>query len=380
MLLYVIKDFLSDCSTLLCAGAFAVALTITVLIIPSVIKYALRHHRVDCPNERKIHKLPVPRMGGIAFIPVALLTATLIIGIYLRFTNGEYLGSYIQSSGVLAISSVALIITYITGIVDDFFGLRYRIKFVSQTVSACIMLVAGICIVNLGGLLGISALPQPVAGIITVIFFMGLVNSMNLIDGLDGLCASLSLIASLFFGCMAAYGGNLLLAIIAFSVSGALAGFLFFNLGGDAKKRTKIFMGDTGSLTLGLILGFEAILLANTFPGGADSSTAIVLAFIPLFIPVADAIRVFAWRLGHGRNPFLPDKNHIHHKLLLLGIGQRKALLIILSFDILLIGANVLMAPQLGINLTFAIDIAVWCIATFSLSRIVRSKKARVGD
>ncbi len=360
--------------------AFLAAFILTAIALPIVIRSAVRYHKVDNPGIRKIHTSPVPRLGGIAFIPIALLTTTLIIGTAFRFgsvTGWNALSHYV---GPILLAGTALAFIYGVGVVDDLVGVRYRVKFGVQLLASLLVILSGTSLDNLGGFLGIEQLPQWISWVLTIIFFIGLTNSMNLIDGIDGLCASLSFLAFLCFGFISQAGGKISLGLLSFTCAGAICAFSIYNIWGKAERNHKIFMGDTGSMSLGLLLGYAALQIPELVKVSEIPTTgqSLVYAFTPLMLPVMDAIRVFLLRIRQGRNPFLADNNHIHHKLLALGLSQKKTLCWIIFFDIMLITFNYLTAPCLNINLIVAIDVVWWVAINYALSGLISRQKNKI--
>ncbi|MDE6296426.1 MAG: undecaprenyl/decaprenyl-phosphate alpha-N-acetylglucosaminyl 1-phosphate transferase, partial [Muribaculaceae bacterium] len=149
--------------------------------------------------------------------------------------------------------------------------------------------------------------------------------------------------------------------------------FFFYNVFGDATKHRKIFMGDTGALTVGILLSALSLRLCNEpdAPGGYNFA---VVAFSPLLVPCLDVVRVYLHRIRNHKNPFLPDKNHIHHKLLAAGFHQRAAMITIVSFSALLSTINILLSPYINITFLLIADVAIWILLNIGLSHIIRKR------
>ena len=207
-----------------------------------------------------------------------------------------------------------------------------------------------------------------------VLLLTGSSSSMPsmLIDGIDGLASGLCSVACLFYGLTFFMLHQHVYAILAFATLGVLVPFFYYNVFGNAKHGRKIFMGDTGSLTIGMMLCFLSLKLTMC---GLDDNTGnvhpMVLAFSPLLVPCCDVVRVYLHRVRNGKNPFLPDKNHIHHKLLALGIKQRNAMIIIVSVSTIFILLNILLSLYLNVNWIVLGDILIWTLANIRLTKSI---------
>ena len=346
---------------------------LTALAMPVVIRLAYRYKKLDIPDERKIHHKLIPRLGGVAFIPIALLTASFVIGALLLFCPGDsFITTYHQLSAML-FAGIAICIVYVLGVTDDIFQLRYSVKLSIQFIAAMMIVFAGLDINDIGGILGISGLHPGVACPLTILFVLGMINATNLIDGIDGLCASLAAIAFIIYGIIFSRLLKGIGAIVSFALLGALLAFLYFNVFGNAEKRTKIFMGDSGSMTLGLILSILGLtILSLPTADGFNISHKLIYVFTPLLIPVLDAIRVFSVRISHHLKPFSADTTHIHHRLLRRGLTHKSASAVLIGMDFLFCALNFLAADYVDINIILISDIVIWVV--FNL--IVGSKKA----
>lgn len=350
--------------------ALILAAILTAILMPMVIRLAFRYDRLDRPECRKIHLVSVPRLGGMAFIPISIISTILILGFIMRFYPDLPLTPIHGQAYPIAFFCVAVALVYAMGVIDDIFGLRYSVKFAVQAVCAIIVLMSGLQIDNLGGILGIDAIPQPAASLLTLIFIIGTINAFNLIDGLDGLCAMLAAIAFTVYGGVFYLSGNVILSLICFSLIGGLSAFLCYNVFGNAKRHTKIFMGDSGSMTLGLIISICALSFIS-YPTNTVATTQqqLIYLFSPIMIPVFDAIRVFAWRISHRRNPFIADKNHIHHRLLAAGMSQISALTVLTLISMSFCLLNVMLADTININIVLLVDIIIWIAFNIVINR-----------
>ena len=240
-------------------------------------------------------------------------------------------------------------------------GLRYRSKFVVQIIAAIMIPLSGLWINNLYGILGIHEL-TPWLGIpLTILLIVFLCNAVNLIDGIDGLASGLSCVSLVILGSLYIHNRLWMYAMLAFASFGVLIPFFYYNVFGKVDRCKKIFMGDTGSLTLGYILSFLIIRYSACAPEIIPySDGAIIIAFSTLIIPMFDVIRVMFIRWRSHKGIFTADKNHIHHKLLNMGLTQRRAMLLILAMACLFSGMNICLISYIDNNILIGIDILAW--------------------
>lgn len=355
------------------ALVFIVVMILSGIIIPQILLIAFRKKLFDEIDPRKIHQGAVPRLGGIAFFPSILFAMLLVFGII------SWAGVLPVTDGILmnlrgmCFITCAVIILYLVGMADDLVGVKYRAKFGAQIIAGLLVCAGGLLLDNLHGFLWIDRLPLWVSVILTVLLTVFITNAINLIDGIDGLASGLSGIACIFYGVMLMTAGLPVYAMLAFGTLGALVPFFWFNVFGNPARHRKIFMGDTGALTVGLILSVLSIRLCRVeYP--VDGANPAVLAFAPLLIPCLDVVRVYLGRIRAHRNPFLPDKTHIHHKLLSLGMNQRVAMPMIVGASCALILINYLLSAIINITLLFGLDLFAWTSANMWLSRSLRLK------
>lgn len=361
--------------------ALAIAVIIAGVLIPKIILIAFRRKLFDEVNERKIHRGIVPRLGGIAFFPAILFSLALVVALNLRFGNVEMSAAVASRAVPIYFAICAIILLYLVGIADDLIGVRYLAKFVVQIISAILLVCSGMHINNFYGILWIHEMPIWLSSIFTAFIVVYVVNAINLIDGIDGLASGLSTIALAFYAIVFFQGGEYLYSLIACAAAGTLLPFFYYNVFGDAKKHTKIFMGDTGALTTGMVLVFCAIAVMCAKPDflTLDYNPAMV-ALSPLVIPCFDVFRVYFHRVRNGRNPFLPDKCHIHHKLLALGVSQTFAMLMILLASLFFIGMNVLLSPYVNPTLLLILDVFIWTLGNLALTKAIRKRERRLGQ
>ena len=362
----------------LCYGKYTlssavISVLFTAWFIPKILIVSFKKKLFDFASERKVHEGIVPRLGGVAFVPSIVVSLSLIIGLNVLF-NGD---TTVRFFGVLqlAFGLCAILLLYFEGIMDDLVGLGYRVKFVFQIVSAVLIVLSGIWINDFHGLFGVHGLPPYIGMPFTVILMVYLINAINLIDGIDGLASGLSIVASFFFGVMFVYVNLWGCAALAFATFGTLCPFFYYNVFGNADRCRKIFMGDTGSQCIGLLLGYFAVRLSMNDPlmtSKIDGS--IIVAFSMLIVPAFDVIRVMIHRARSGRSVFHPDKSHIHHKLLALGLPHKLAMVTILLFAMLFVVLNLILLPHLDVNVILLIDILIYTVSNIFLSSVIRKK------
>lgn len=356
---WVLIDLLSA----LLAMSLTTMLTLLILII------AYRKNLLDIPDERKIHRMPIPRLGGITFFPAITFTMLMVSGIAMVSHDINFIT--LLNTDVLVESFFlicGMILLYTIGAVDDIIGVNYVVKFTIQLIAAILMIAGGIVIDNLHGLFGIYALSGPISVILTVLVVLLIINAINLIDGIDGLSSGISAIACAIYGYVALTNGLYIYSLLAFSTFGALLLFFFFNVFGHVNSHKKIFMGDTGTMTIGLIMAALSIRICGMEQLEYDFNPAVV-GFAPLLVPCLDVVRVYFHRIRNHKNPFLPDNNHIHHKLLSTGYGPHQTLVTILILSALLSLVNMLVSAYVDITWIILGDIVLWAIYNIYLSR-----------
>lgn len=301
---------------ILISGTFA--FLITFFAIPIIIQVSREKKLFDEPDERKVHKMVIPTLGGL--------------GIFGGFILALLLGAPV-GSGDLQYFVASAIVIFFLGIKDDILILSPAKKFIGQLVAAGIIIkFGGIQITNMHGFLGITQIPHIASIVFTLFTVVVIVNSFNLIDGVDGLAGSLGLLASLVFGGYFMYVGQTIYAVMAFSLAGSLIGFLVYNF-----SPAKIFMGDTGSLLIGLINSILVVKFINIAGNEAvklplEATPALGMAI--LIVPLFDTLRVFGLRIFDRRSPFSADRTHVHHFLLDLGFSHRKVTLLCVGTNI----------------------------------------------
>ena len=361
---------------------FALCALLAGVLIPQILLIAYRRNLFDEINERKIHKGLVPRLGGIAFVPVIMVSIAVLLEANLSCGFDRFASALYNCYLPLLSSFIALELLYLVGIADDLIGVKYRAKFVVQLICAIILIGGGIWFSNLGGALGIDEVSPWFGYPFTVVVLVFLINAINLIDGIDGLASGLSSIACVIYGVAFMFISEYALAILSFATLGVLIPFFYYNVFGDVTKHSKIFMGDTGALTIGLILGVLGTILYVHPQTEMVAVQPAVIAFSPLIVPCFDVIRVYMLRIRQHRSPFLPDKSHIHHKLLAAGMKPRMAMISIVSVSAMFTILNFFMAAYLNVNINvlIVIDVLLWTVANYWVSGVIRRRKDAQGQ
>lgn len=328
--------------------SFSLALFISSVLIPSIIDIARAKSYVDAPNSRTSHRNTTPTLGGIAIFIGSVIA-------FLMFISAGTMPSF-----QYIIASVLVI--FFIGFKDDIIGISPYKKFFGQVIAALIVIEFGrIILMNLHGLFYIYPITYNFGLVLSVITIIGVTNCFNLMDGIDGLSASLSILACSAFGIWFYLVGEVDWAVLSAAIAGATLAFLYFNV---FSKTNKIFMGDTGSLFLGFIISIIAIRfneasVSVTGPYAVQAAPAVSIGF--LIIPIFDTLRVFLTRIVRNKPPFSPDKTHIHHYLLELGFTHGQATLILFITGFLFIGISILLKDLTVFWLLFVL----LCIASF---------------
>ena len=371
MTTWIICCFLSTLLSVLFAG----------ILIPQILLVSYRRKLFDMPDERKIHRGTVPRLGGIAFTPVILFSVSLLLGMSILMGNTDMENMMRINAQAISFGLCALLLMYLTGMSDDLIGVRYRAKFVVQIFCAVLLIGTGMYVNDLHGIIGLGHI-SPWFGIpLTILIVVYVVNAINLIDGIDGLASGLSSAAFIIYGTAFLMIGKPIFAMLSFACFGVLIQFFYYNVFGSAERKKKIFMGDTGSLTIGLLLAFLGLALLQWSPDKFPTfrTNPMILAVSPLIIPCFDVVRVFLHRVRRHGNPFLPDKTHIHHKMLAIGLNQHLAMVLIVVASITFSIANILLSRYIEVNLLLILDILLWTLANLWLTRHIRSRERRLG-
>ena len=336
-------------------AGFALAFFITYFGIPAVIKIARIRNLYDIPGNRTSHAEPTPRLGGLMIFAGVILSSVLFTGMDETFEL-KYL-------------IAGLLVIFFIGLKDDIVTLVPAKKAAGQLIASLIIVLLGnIRITFNNNIIGSTELSYIISVLISVALLMTLINSMNFIDGIDGLAAGVGIIASVSFGIWFILNNQASYVVICFSLTGSLLAFLWYNV---FSKKFKMFLGDTGSMVIGFLIAIFLIeFLELNYAGASIMKTEIAPSFALaiLIIPVFDVFRIVFIRIIHRESPFYPDNNHIHHKVLKLLGSHLKATSVILLVNIILIvltfllksfGNVVLISSLLLICITLSILLSV---------------------
>lgn len=305
-------------------AVFFSSLIITYISIPTLVKVAKAKGLYDVPGIRKSHTSKVPTLGGVAIFASLLIT----LSIFIDFGSSKELKYLIA----------AITMIFFVGIKDDILVIAPDKKLIVELLAAATIVFLGdLRISSLHGFFGIHELPYWISFMLSVFVIIVVLNGMNLIDGIDGLASGVGIVASFTFGVWFYLSGNIPYAIISLAMVGALLSFIRFNV---YQGEYKIFMGDTGSLIIGLLLAVMAIKFNQLNIQGSTAAYKLysspAVSFGILIVPLFDTLRVFILRLARGRSPFKADKSHVHHRLLRLGFthlgASTRLILINISF------------------------------------------------
>jgi UDP-N-acetylmuramyl pentapeptide phosphotransferase/UDP-N-acetylglucosamine-1-phosphate transferase len=344
----ITEELFSDLRFLgLLAAIIAFLVSTRFYLYPNIISISKTKGLMDVPGERKIHTTQIPTLGGLGvFITFSLC----IIGFGL-------LTDLVKPDLVklLALLGSTIILLFL-GIKDDLISISPKKKFVGQLLAVVnVVVLTDVRILSFEGLLGVGELPYLISILFTVFVFVLVINALNLIDGIDGLAGSIAVISSISFGILFLLNGDYMMTLISSVLVGSLVGFLRYNL----SNRQKIFMGDCGSMLTGFLLSYQGIsfLAMNTTNETSNTvSNAPIVLLAILSYPLFDLLRVFAIRIKQKRSPFSADSNHIHHRLLRLGLNHKKATLLLCICNAFVIGFTFLLT-DLSIHLQLLITV-----------------------
>lgn len=326
--------------------SFIVAAMAVFVVHPSLVKIAHLKSIVDNPDARKLNKEPVPVLGGVG----------VFFGIMFSLSVAGY---YVEGMNIQFELIIAMLIMLYTGVGDDILQLSPRLRFALQIFVVCLMMfLGGIYIDDFHGLWGIGELPWYIAVTLTIFSCVGIINSINLIDGVDGLCSGYGVFASLAFAFCFLRMGDVSYAILAFAVAGAIFPFMLHNMFGE---RYKMFLGDGGSLVLGFICSLYVMRVIQSGNEVVSEST-ISLTLAVLAIPVFDTLRVMTARIIAKRSPFSPDKTHLHHMFIRLGYSH-----VITALNVIFLNGLVVLIWRLCKKLNLSGEVQLYVVIACGL-------------
>lgn len=327
---------------------FILAMVVTMAWLPVLVRLANKWLMVDQPGERKVHTIPIPRVGGLAMACGVLVAALLTI--------------HLQAAERWFLVAAGVLIAF--GALDDRFDMDYRIKLLGQLLAVTIVVILGDVQIHTITLDDRITLPAWISVPLTILFLVGVTNAINLADGLDGLAGGTTFLCLCAVALLSSIGGPGASTALALAFAGAVLGFLRFNT-----HPASVFMGDAGSQLLGFTIG----VLSVSATQNANSQVSAALPILLLALPILDTLSVMVQRIGEGRSPFSPDKNHIHHKLLAMGFDHHEAVMVIYAIQGLLF--------VLAYVLRFESDLLIIGVvsAFFAISITVLQVAARTG-
>ena len=324
-----------------------VALTVTALVFPYVLRYAKKHKLVDNPNYRKLQRVPVPVIGGTAvFIGFAVALSLAIAVFHLR-----YMGAGLVATGLM----------WLLGTWDDIKDIPANLRFIIEITVLWGLIALGQTSINdFHGLWGVHEVAPIISIPLSILTGVGLLNAINMIDGVDGYCSGFGIVSSLLFAVLFFSAGDVAAGCFALICAGALIPFFLHNVFG---KRTKMFIGDGGSLMIGMLM---TLFVYRVMVGGSPCDRFYVeqgMGLAPftlavLCIPVADTLRVMSVRILKGGSPFSPDKTHLHHLFIEMGFTHVATSLSILVLDLVIV-AVWLLSWKLGASVDLQLYVVI---------------------
>ena len=334
---------------------FIAAFIFSVAVVPLVRKMCLKEGYYDLPGERKIHKKPIPRLGGIAIWLGTIFSLIFVVLLQQEYPFGNSISAILVGGTIM----------FILGMVDDTYGLSAKFKFFVQIGAALVAFLLGVQInyaslpfLDLHIVFGFLSLP------VTILWIVGLSNAFNFIDGVDGLAGTMGVIGAVTLGIIALFAQppQTTCTLLSFILAGAIMGFLVFNY-----NPARIFMGDSGSLFIGFLLATLSVV-------GVMKSVAFTI-FLPMFVlivPIFDICFATTRRLLKGKSPFSADAEHLHHKLLKAGFSHNKT---VLAFLIATIAAGIVATYLVGAIKFYLVAVLIISFALFVVSIISKIRK-----
>ena len=308
--------------------ALLIPILLSLRMYPVIIYLVKSKNLMDEPVDRSMHVAKTPTLGGVGLFitfTLTLITAGMLLGL-----------SQADLLKLLSLLAASITLMFL-GIKDDLLGLAPKKKFLIQALAASLVIVfTDVRIISCHGLLGLEELPYLVSVFFSIFVFLAVINAYNLIDGIDGLAGTVGIVVSGTFGAFYFLTDRYLMVAVSFALIGALIGFLRFNL----SERRRIFMGDSGSMFVGFLLAYQAISFLEfnaTSVSMYNFNQAPIMAMAILSFPILDTVRVFIIRIAQKRSPFSADSNHIHHRLLDLGLSHKKATLTLAIINMMVI-------------------------------------------
>lgn len=351
---------------------FCLSFLFSLLLLPRIFLISKKKRLFDNIDSRKSHIGDIPRLGGLIFVPAIL--CTLSVSLAFRYSIEFYvnlsLSENVLQEFLFLLSGICFL--YLVGAKDDLVGVRYRKKFLAQFLVASLIPLSGLYINNLYGIFNIENIPPYIGMPLTVIMIVYVTNSINLIDGIDGLAAGGCSIAFFVFGILFMSRELFLYSMLSFTALGCLLPFAYYNVFGITKPDRRIFMGDAGSLSLGFLLSFlsiKSIMYVPSYYFSYDVKS-ILIPISLLFVPCFDVLRVMIVRAIHHKSMFLADRNHIHHKCLGTGMNHLQSTISLLLYTILIVLVNIFTINIMNVNYLIILDILSLMLLISILDRL----------
>lgn len=305
----------------------------------------------DNPNARKLQKAPVPILGGIS----------VFFGVVSGLLCGVALSSLSGGLSLFALFPVlcAMVVMLYTGAIDDISGLSVRSRFLIEVLTLLALIFSGTgCVDNFNGLWGIWRLSWWIAVPLTVFAGVGIINAINMIDGVNGLSSGLCILSSTIFGVAFIKAGDWANALLAFVMVASLLPFLLHNVFG---KKSRMFIGDAGTMMMGMLMSYFTISVLNE-DSQKETVNLIAMSLAILSVPVFDTVRVIVFRIMNGKNPSSPDKNHLHHILVRIGVSHSVTALFEILLDLIMVIIWVV-----SVRLGASVDLQLYIVTFFGI-------------
>ena len=331
-----------------------VALLVVGWVHPRLVRIAAMKMIVDNPDARKLQKEPIPILGGVA----------VMFGAVLGISCTAVFPETVFNDTIVLIIAVMMVMLY-TGTMDDILELTPRLRFLIEIMSVCALIfVGGFQLDDLHGLWGVSVLPDWVAVPLTVFACVGIINAMNLIDGVDGLSSGFCITACAIFSAVFFKAGDMMMFILSMALIGALIPFFMHNVFGE---RSKMFIGDGGTLVMGAVMSIFVVRVlgvgspvAQFWDQSHAGMSAVAFTLAVLCVPVFDTLRVMVTRMLQGRSPFHPDKTHLHHMFIDLGFSHVGT-----TFSIILLNLTVVAVWWASVSMGCSLDVQLYVVILF---------------
>ncbi|WP_294183480.1 MraY family glycosyltransferase [uncultured Sphingobacterium sp.] len=350
------------------------AMLFSNFVIPFIIFITYKKKLFDPIDSRKLHHRSIPRLGGVAFAPIQVFTLALTLVIVYKLRLVDFQIKSWELFPMFYVLLCGLLMLFVVGIADDLVGVLARWKLVVQIFVGSLFPLSGLWINDFYGVFFIQGtLPMWIGAPITIFAVVLIINAINLIDGIDGLCSGLVMVSCIILGTLFIYYGAWLHALFASISVGVLIPFFYYNVFGTFKRKRRIFMGDTGSLTLGFSIAFLVISFAmNNASIKPFSEGAIVVAFSTLIVPIFDVARVIMIRIYEKKPLFRPDRNHLHHKFLRTGLSHQSTLLSILALSLFFCFFNIVTVQYISNNIVIFLDVVLWAAFLYIFNQVER--------